>query len=283
MSHQPTSGDGSTFHQNWQNRNEALRLHYGKSTPTTQLELAFRKHFDYINAVANVTGPLKVLEVGAGRGSLGAHFAGAGHDVTLLDISEKAIELAEAAYEAEGITATYLVANCEDVPLPSGTYDLICSVGLLEHFSDPSITIREQFRLLKKGGHLCSYVVPDHSPEIQKHHDWINDLLASVQPLNEDVMEGSSAEPKQPTFRTDYMHDYYRNAYEDAGFKEISHDWVYRMPMISHSPAFPFSLLSPRAEEVLVKYLERFETDGIAGWACPDFEGQAFFINGKKL
>lgn len=282
MSKKPTSGDGATFNENWQNRSEALRLHFSKSTPATQLELAFRKHFEYINVVANVTGPLKVLEVGAGRGSLGAHFAEAGHDVTLLDISERAIELAKSAYESYGLRASYLVANCEDIPLPSESYDLVCSIGLLEHFVDPSVTIREQFRVLKKGGNLCSYVVPEHSCEIQQQHDWINNMLASMRLSSEFWEEESSAQPKQPTFRTNYLHDYYRQAYKDAGFTDINHNWVYRMPMISHSPKFPFSLLPPAAEEVLVQHLQSFQTDGIAGWSCRDLEGQAFFVNGSR-
>ena len=230
---------------------------------------------------ADIKRPLKILEVGAGRGSLGAHFASSGHDVTLLDISPKAIELARSAFQAYGLEANYIVADCEDIPFPSDSFDLVCSVGLLEHFADPAVTISEQFRVLKHNGFLCSYVVPDHVPEVQARHNWVNNLLAALS-STKDNLDDESEGSKEPVFRTDYLHDFYRLVYETVGFRQVSHDWVYPMPMISHSVSFPFSILEPAAEQVLLEYLHSFATDGIAGWACPDFEGQAFFVNGNK-
>jgi len=272
-------GDGETFNSNWENREEALRLHFSKGAPETQLEFAFRKHFDYIQEVNRTSRRLKVLEVGAGRGSLGAHFASAGHEVTLLDISPKVMEVAQVAFQKYELEADFVVADCLDLPFEESQFDLICSIGLLEHFEEPEIAIREQIRVLNPGGMLSSYVVPEHTPTIQKDHEWINQLLAA---LSDSEQTENHMVMKQPVFRTDFLHDHYRSVYEQEGLVDVSHDWVYAMPMISHSTSFPFTLLNPAAELVLLEYLKSFSTEGTAGWACSDLEGQAFFVNGRK-
>jgi hypothetical protein len=58
--------------------------------------------------------------------------------------------------------------------------------------------------------------------------------------------------------------------------------------MISHSIDFPFSLLPPAAERVLVKHFEselekvKARNEGRNPWLCAEGYGQAFLVWGTK-
>jgi SAM-dependent methyltransferase len=58
-----------------------------------------------------------------------------------------------------------LVCNLETVPIQDGSADVIMNIAVLEHLPDPQAAVREMFRLLKRGGHLYSFV-----PFIQGFH-----------------------------------------------------------------------------------------------------------------
>ncbi len=72
-----------------------------------------------------------------------------------------------------------------------------------------------------------------------------------------------------------------------AGLKNVGASGTYPLPMISNSPDFPFTLLPPDAEKVLVRHFESvLETQrqqtGKNPWLCPEGEGQAFLVWGQK-
>jgi 2-polyprenyl-3-methyl-5-hydroxy-6-metoxy-1,4-benzoquinol methylase len=89
----------------------------------------------------------KVLEIGCGIGTDAINFARAGAEVTLVDFSERSIEICRQRFALEGLTARFHHGNAEELAtfLPGGTYDLIFSYGVIHHTPHPEKVI-EQLR-----------------------------------------------------------------------------------------------------------------------------------------
>jgi SAM-dependent methyltransferase len=91
----------------------------------------------------------RLLEIGCGEGFLlasvnrGEKFA--------VDLSLEALRRARAKGPAH-----FSLALGERLPFPDGHFDLITSVGVMEHFVDIGETLREILRILKPGGHYIS-------------------------------------------------------------------------------------------------------------------------------
>jgi SAM-dependent methyltransferase len=275
-------GDGESFDRNWVETQEAHYLHWTREKPANQIQLAFRQHWLTFQELlpTDLLGR-RVLEVGCGRGSLSAYFADAGWDCTLLDISEAAIDLARGAFARHDLKARFEVGDCLNMSFETGSFDLVFSIGLLEHFEEIEAAIAEQVRILAPGGVFIGYVVP-HIPEnVQKDHAWICDILAAIIPAN-------PAAAKTPVFRSDDLSPPYLRAMEKAGLSALGASGTYPLPMISNSPDFPFTLLPPAAERILVDHFEtmlearRKEGGGSNPWFCEETEGQAFLVWGRK-
>jgi SAM-dependent methyltransferase len=52
-----------------------------------------------------------------------------------------------------------ITASAESIPLPSNYFDVVLSVQLLEHTTDPTLCLKEMFRITKPGG-ICIITVP---------------------------------------------------------------------------------------------------------------------------
>jgi 2-polyprenyl-3-methyl-5-hydroxy-6-metoxy-1,4-benzoquinol methylase len=73
-------------------------------------------------------------------------------DVSGLDYSERGIQWSRRLFETLGLSADL---RCEDVRAASfepGTFDLVFSAGLVEHFDDPREIVRTHVLLLRPGG-----------------------------------------------------------------------------------------------------------------------------------
>ncbi|WP_064706192.1 class I SAM-dependent methyltransferase [Rhizobium bangladeshense] len=275
-------GDGKSFDRNWVSTKEARYLHWTRGKPVNQIQLAFRQHWITFQELLpdNLQGK-RVLEVGCGRGSLSAYFADAGWDCTLLDISEAAIDLARAAFSAHDLRARFEVGDCLKMPFEQGSFDLVFSIGLLEHFEEIEQAISEQVRTLAPGGFFIGYVVPYIPDNVQKDYAWICDILRAILPLNPTAA-------KTPVFRSDALSPPYLTAMEKAGLTAIGSSGTYPLPMISNSSDFPFTLLPQEAELILVNHFEnvlearRQSSGGTNPWLCHESEGQAFLIWGRK-
>jgi SAM-dependent methyltransferase len=90
-----------------------------------------------------------ILEVGAGTGRDGYAMSQAKGKVFLLDYSQESLRLARSL----GAGDIHLIrADALASPFKDETFDVVFHQGLLEHFSTPVTLLRENHRILRKGG-----------------------------------------------------------------------------------------------------------------------------------
>jgi len=93
-----------------------------------------------------------MLELGCGRASLSLSLSTDIKKLTGVDISDAAVQQATAFAQEHDVTnATFALDDCTKLALTK-TFDFVWSQGLLEHFEDPVIVVREHYRMLKPGG-----------------------------------------------------------------------------------------------------------------------------------
>mgnify|MGYP001388435819 CR=1 FL=1 len=279
-------GDVAAFDKNWEVRKESTYTHFTTDLPKNQIQFAFRNHWEVISSFlesSSFNGGKRVLEVGCGRGSLSAYFANNGYDCTLLDKSGKVIDIAKESFYKLGLESEFIVGDVNNLPFEEETFDLITSIGLLEHFEDIKKPIEEQVRVLSKGGVFTAYVVPEYKNNIQKDYNWINKILRHY---SKSFQKQEIA--KESLYRSDDDSKKYIRIMEDLGLKNIFSSGIYSVPMISHSIDFPFSLMPDRAEEEIVLHFNnllkkrKLKYPNQHPWLCKEGNGQAFIICGYK-
>ena len=275
-------GSVKSFDINWKKRPETLYNHWSKGAPRNQIQLAFSQHYDLFKRIINKEGKLKVLEVGCGRGSLSSYFAEDGHDCFLLDMSETVIGTAKEIFKTNGHQGSFHVGDANLMTFEDDKFDVIVSIGLLEHFENLENVIDEQFRVLRKDGVLINYIVPENLENVQKDYNWVNDILKSQSKKNNQKIA-----KKEDLYRSDSDSKRYIEQYKASGFQEIFSSGVYPLPMISPSIDFPFTLMDEESEKILIKQfnkiLEKRKENWEHPWMCEESYGQAFLVSGKKL
>ncbi|HZX28219.1 MAG TPA: bifunctional 2-polyprenyl-6-hydroxyphenol methylase/3-demethylubiquinol 3-O-methyltransferase UbiG [Telluria sp.] len=109
---------------------------------------------EWINARAPLAGK-DVIDIGCGGGILAESMARKGARVTGIDLSEKALKVADLhALEAE-VEVRYQRIAAEDMAAAEpGKYDVVTCMEMLEHVPDPSSIVRAAATLVKPGGHV---------------------------------------------------------------------------------------------------------------------------------
>lgn len=93
-----------------------------------------------------------LLEVGCGAGIDLVRFAREGVNVTGIDLSTTAIELARKNIEQNGLNADLRVMNGESMDFPDNSFDVVYAHGVLQYTADTNKMISEIHRVLKSGG-----------------------------------------------------------------------------------------------------------------------------------
>ena len=105
---------------------------------------------------------LQAVELGAGRGDLSVLLARAGVRVTLLDRSDRALELAKRRFDRLGLRADFEQADMLDsLDDWRGRFDISSSLGVIEHFRDADRDrALEAHRVVLRPGGLAMLSVP---------------------------------------------------------------------------------------------------------------------------
>ncbi|MDO8292423.1 MAG: bifunctional 2-polyprenyl-6-hydroxyphenol methylase/3-demethylubiquinol 3-O-methyltransferase UbiG [Gallionella sp.] len=107
---------------------------------------------NYIDRHAGLAGKT-VLDVGCGGGILSESMAGLNANVSGIDLSEKALQVARLHLLESGKQVNYLKIAVEDHAAEQpGHYDVVTCMEMLEHVPDPQSVIFACAKLVKPGG-----------------------------------------------------------------------------------------------------------------------------------
>jgi len=130
-------------HRWWDPNSEFKPLH-----AINPLRLSWMKSF------VNFEGK-KVVDIGCGGGILAESIAQSGADTTGIDLSEKALKVAELHALEVGANLTYRAISAEDLAQEQPEqYDVVTCMEMLEHVPDPASVVRACAALCKPGGTL---------------------------------------------------------------------------------------------------------------------------------
>ncbi|MBI5557293.1 MAG: class I SAM-dependent methyltransferase [Deltaproteobacteria bacterium] len=278
------SGSSLEFDANWRNRPESYNNYWIAQEPVNQIQLAFRMHWHLFSELIGGVNAKRCLEVGCGRGSISSYFAANGCDCTLLDTSSNVLQIARQIFHNSGHIGRFVTGDANHLPFPSNTFDVVVSIGLLEHFKNVVQPIHEQIRVLRPSGIFLGYIVPEQPDNIQKYFRWLNFFLKII---SQAFGISASSVTKTPIYRNDFGSERYLPILIKEKVVSIEAMGVYPLPMISHSPEFPFSLLPAFWEKLLTKVFSisltiRRSLSGRNPWICQEKTGQAFLVVCRK-
>lgn len=109
---------------------------------------------DWINSHAPLAGK-KVVDIGCGGGILAESMARKGADVTGIDLSEKALKVADLHSLESGVQVRYELIAAEDLAgRETERFDVVTCMEMLEHVPDPAAIVAACARLAKPGGRI---------------------------------------------------------------------------------------------------------------------------------
>ena len=245
-------GSIKEFDDNWKNSDEAKIEYWTRNKPTNQTQFSFRNLWILFREIINsnkISGK-DVIEIGSGRGTMSSYFSDYGYNSHLLDSSKKAIDISKHIFKKNKHKATFINEILENYK-PDKYFDIVFSIGLLEHFKSIKNPLIQQVNLLKKNGLFLCYVVPDYKSEnVQKNFIFLNNFFKII-------FESKNKQTKKK--------EIYRNAYNSVEYtkilkkylKKINVYGVYPLPMISYSNEFPFTVLDNKIEKLILTEFDK--------------------------
>ena len=106
-----------------------------------------------------------VLDYGCGGGQYSLLMAGFAEHVTGIDISPDSVAECRARAERAGLTSrvTFKVGDCEQLPFPDASFDLVIEAGVLHHLALQN-AYAEIARVLRPGGTAVMIEAVAHNP-----------------------------------------------------------------------------------------------------------------------
>ncbi len=113
----------------------------------------YRAHYNLVDLFASLRGSSgKLLEVGCGIGVDSIQLAKCGFDVTAVDLTEHALEIAKDYAAQRNVSIDFQLGNAEGLSFPDEHFDAVYSFGVLHHTPDIEKAVAEVRRVLRPGG-----------------------------------------------------------------------------------------------------------------------------------
>ena len=107
----------------------------------------------------------RVLEIGAGIGTMAINFAQAGADYTGVELSEESLKLTKQRFEVYGQTGRFYQGNAEELTsfVPVEPYDLVFTWGVIHHSPNPALILEQARNYMRPGTTLKVMVYASNS------------------------------------------------------------------------------------------------------------------------
>lgn len=115
-------------------------------------EQRYRSHRHLLPWICSMQPGKAVLEIGCGVGLDSYVMARRGLRVTAVDLTFVGVQTAKRRFERENVAAAFSVTDACHLAFANETFDYVYSFGVLHHAADTERTIKEAFRVLRKGG-----------------------------------------------------------------------------------------------------------------------------------
>lgn len=136
----------------WGRRAASFDEDFGHSIRTAAERAAWDRILDL---VLGGRGILDALDAGCGTGFLSFELAVRGHRVTGVDFAPAMLAEARRKAAERGASIRFEEADAEQLPFPSGSFDLVVSRHVLWTLPHPEAAIDEWKRVLRPGGRLA--------------------------------------------------------------------------------------------------------------------------------
>ncbi|MBZ4497760.1 class I SAM-dependent methyltransferase [Dermacoccus sp. Tok2021] len=135
------SGDASTVYTHGHSE-PVLRSHSWRTVENSAAYLA-----------PHLTPGARLLDVGAGPGTISIDFARRVKHVTVTEISDDALSHSRQAASTAGVTnMSFAVEDVLDLSFPDDSFDVVHAHQVLQHVADPAVSLREMARVTRPGG-----------------------------------------------------------------------------------------------------------------------------------
>ena len=145
----------------WDPRGESAMLHKLNPVRLTYIRAAIDRHWAEAGAARKPLAGRSAIDVGCGAGLLAEPLARLGARVTGLDAAAENVAAAQAHAEAVGLAIDY--RNVDVETLAGETFDLVTSMEVIEHVTDPAAFVAALERALAPGG-LMLLSTPNRTP-----------------------------------------------------------------------------------------------------------------------
>jgi SAM-dependent methyltransferase len=109
-------------------------------------------------------------------------------------------------YRRADVVGDVLFGDATRLPFADGSFDVVLSGGLLEHFRDPAPIVREMARVLRSGGLFYADIVPR---KVSLYRWAERGRMARDEQLQEGI------------FESDLSKDAWRRVVEESGLREV--------------------------------------------------------------
>ncbi|WP_031497692.1 metalloregulator ArsR/SmtB family transcription factor [Bryobacter aggregatus] len=110
--------------------------------------------------------PMRIVDVGAGEGTISLLLAQRAERVVAIDNSEQMIAYGQEAAAKAGVkNLEYRLGDLEEIPLEDGSMDLAVFSQSLHHAIHPHAALKEAYRVLRPGGKLMILDLNRHGYE----------------------------------------------------------------------------------------------------------------------